>query len=202
MTDSNWNIPSSKFLGDNTIPIPIASHWTTSSDTRYVDSSDLAFFEGHGSQNGLIFGDNSVASWSSPIKWGDTIGSRQLAWVAIDGCSVLQRPNTNWYQTFKGIHGIVGWQTDAYVDTNWGYYFAHRMLQGKSVWEAWKYAYDQTPVSRGSHHSQLAVLYAQSSDGSCLNDRLYGHGYWVTPGDHNTPGVYPYVSIVDAYYPP
>ncbi len=47
---------------------------------------------------------------------------------------------------------------------------------------------------------RIAVLTATGSDGNCVNDHLYGHGSWVAPGDHFTPGIYRQMTIYREYY--
>lgn len=62
---------------------------TIGADTTWADDVDFVFFSGHGSPDGLLFGrtlDDAVAR-PCDITWGD----RELEWIALDACNVLER---------------------------------------------------------------------------------------------------------------
>jgi hypothetical protein len=208
-TIGSWSLPqtgpNNKFFGDNTNPTAIADHWTIVNDSNNVDSTNLAYFDGHGGPGGIAFGDGYGANYSN-IAWGDTVGYKQLAWVALGACSILNNTgvntNSHWDTVFQGLHGIVSWETDSYADENFGSDFANHMKDGFSIWESWKYARDQT-YKQMYGVRRVAILSAENPDGSnCENDHLFGHGNWVTPGNHLTPGTYPHVTIRRNYWPP
>jgi hypothetical protein len=62
---------------------------TQGTDAVWVDNVDIVFFSGHGSTDRFYFGqkiDDAVAK-NTEIRWG----ARDLEWIALDACNVLER---------------------------------------------------------------------------------------------------------------
>ena len=162
-------------------------------DNIWVDTVDIAFFSGHGSANGPMFGvanhDDGEAR-PNEIKWGNN----DLEWIAFDACEILEYSGagisdvwTRWKPAFNGLHYILGFRTTTSDEKNRGKYFALFLNWGYKVRDAWIKACQLTEGSG----VQMAYLRAAKSGTNTLDDHLHGHGY-VSPDPH------PPVSLV--YY--
>lgn len=158
-------------------------HWKDPShggvDNSYMDNAYFGFFSGHGSSpdgSGIRFrtnNDDTYLSYSDAL-WGNT----HLVWVALDACSVLkQSVISNWYNSFGGIHSIVGFDTVTHDPSDRGSNFASRMdgkLTTQPVITAWFMAAADTEPS--------SIYAAALAKDGCWSDYVYGHGSQGTPG--------------------
>ncbi len=106
------------------------------SDTVYADAVDFLYFAGHGSTDSFWFGTphdgNGVLPCrvhTSEASWGET----DLEWLVLKACQTLQYSAggvfTRWRPAFQGLHLILGYDTNAYDDTNTGRNFAYYMTR-------------------------------------------------------------------------
>ena len=175
---NNWN---ERFMLEN--DDAWERHWKEGAmDSSYVDNVHFAYFHGHGCEEAIKFGtyhDDPTLSYSE-ARWGNTM----LDWVALDACNVLTDPEESnlWRESFAGLHGIYSFASNSYSVTNRGSAFASYLIDGKTIWEAWKLAViESTPT--GSHQI-AAVLTAKDDNPSsldCYYDHIYGEGYSINP---------------------
>jgi hypothetical protein len=143
-------------------------------DTIWADNVDMVFFSGHGNQQGPIFGktiDNGQAT-PTEVSWGN----RDLDWVALDACQVLERPGVfdRWgWPVFNGLHFILGFHTICADEANRGRYLAENLNNGMTVREAWIRACQETEGS----DREWAYLRADSSGTDTFNDHWHGKGF-------------------------
>lgn len=146
-----------------------------SGDFYYADGVDIVYFAGHGSPNSFLFGrdnrDDGIAE-STSMRLGD----RDCEWLVLDACQTLRESDFDgWFDTFRGLHYILGFHTNADDSRNRGRYFARRLNRGKTVREAWIKACKLTAPNR----LELAYLRAdESSRGTdTYNDHWHGEGF-------------------------
>jgi len=131
-------------------------------DSSYADDVDFVYFAGHGTPPAFHFGTNQDGDGQSYIRmvhyteadWGD----KDLEWIFIAACRVLQAYPTRWDPAFhspKTLHGITGFHTGADDNPYLGDYFATYLLGGSSIINAWRNA---TKLSQAS--SRWAAIYA------------------------------------------
>jgi len=99
-------------------------------DSSYVDNVDAVWYTGHGWSGGFTFknGDSIVPS---EARWGDTY---DLEWLQLESCQVLTYP-TSWKQSFRGLHILNGFHTNAYcVGGGTGATFANYLFPKKFLW--------------------------------------------------------------------
>ena len=144
-------------------------------DTTWIDSVDIAFFSGHGSSTGFLFGvagkDDGKAA-STEIKWGNN----DLEWVALDACEVLSRDGVfdRWgWPVFAGLHYILGFHTTCADESKRGRYFAQYLNDGWTVREAWIKAAQDTEGSG----TQWAYLRADAAGTDTYRDHWWGEGF-------------------------
>jgi len=158
---------------------------SSGSDSLYADDVDIAFFSGHGSRTGLLFGvtgyDDGVAK-NTEMRLGD----KNLEWIVFDGCQALDYDGGDvfgrWgWPVFKGLHYILGFHTTCYDVKSRGKKFAKRLNDGWTVREAWIKACKETEGS-GTHY---AYLRANASGVNTYNDHWWGKG--SVSGDPTSP---------------
>jgi len=168
-------------------------------DTWWVDDVDVVYFSGHGNPNGIFFASNRFddrvltdCTFVPPPPalpdpcWGDG----DLEWMVFDACRTLKWRDAagacvfdRWRDAFCGLHGILGFKTNA-SDTGirgplFGF-FATRFggllpqpFPGMTIWNAWRWA-----VLISDPLASPAILRASgpvpASDTS--NDHLWGFG--------------------------
>ncbi|MEX1020251.1 MAG: DUF6345 domain-containing protein [Litorilinea sp.] len=167
---SNWSTPpwTARFVWGN------SNAWSTDwrrsqnggSENSYIDSIDLAYFAGHGSANGIIFGANSpnprtVTKNDALNAWGD----RDLDWIGFAACNVLDNPLSNlqgWGQSMNGVRLIMGFQT-VMNDVPHGVEFGRYIRDGYTMTQAWFKAADKLQ-SQGRVARVLAEQQAYFND--------------------------------------
>jgi hypothetical protein len=150
-------------------------------DTTWADNVDFVFFSGHGSPNGFLFGvkiDDAVAK-PSEIRWGN----RQLEWIALDACNVLERDGVfdRWgWPVFRGLHIILGFHTTTGDEPDRGRLLAQYLNSGWSVRDAWIRCCQDTEDSG----TWWAYLRADAAGTDTYNDHWWGAGT-VSPDPAN-----------------
>lgn len=121
----------------------VANGW----DNRYVDTVDIQWYTGHGSPNAFSFKSNATDHYITPAdaKWGDTYN---LEWLQLESCQVLRGVGSpydfvsRWGKTFKGLHMMNGFHTNAYcVGGGTGGTFASYLFPVKWLWWTLRPAY-------------------------------------------------------------
>ncbi len=117
------------------------SDWTTNEEA-YIDNVDLAYFAGHGSPTGLIFGvggntrNNSTATAEDVQgRWG----TKDNDWIGIAACNVLDDPYANlqrWARAMNGTRLLMGMKT-VMSDVDFGASVGWHMRWGNSMAQAW-----------------------------------------------------------------
>ncbi len=120
------------------------------SDATYIDGLDFAYFSGHGTPTGFIFGTNHDGDGSqtyrvhfSEANWGDL----DLEWIVLSACQVLQYDDpagnvfNRWgYPVFKGLHMILGYDTIAQDSVIGGTFVNYMTTGGRKIKDAWTQA--------------------------------------------------------------
>lgn len=145
----NWSSPqwTARFVYGNT------NAWSTDwrrsanggSENSYIDTIDLAYFAGHGSSSGIIFGVGSptpvtVSKNDALNSWGD----RDLDWIGLAACNVLDDPVSNlqgWGEAMNGVRLILGFKT-VMNDVPHGVEFGKAIRDGYTFTQAWFRAAD------------------------------------------------------------
>jgi len=151
-------------------------------DTVWADDVDFVFFSGHGAPGGFLFGKNIDDATAKPteITWGD----RQLEWIALDACNVLERDGVfdRWgWPVFKGLHIILGFHTTTGDEPDRGRLLAQYLNAGWTVREAWIRACQDTEGSG----TWWAYLRADAAGTDTYNDHWWGKG--TVSADPNNP---------------
>jgi hypothetical protein len=122
-------------------------------DYYYADAVDFAYFAGHGWPDSFWFGVNHDGDGAyqyrvhySEVRWGDL----DLEWIVISACEVLSRDDvfSRWgWPVFRGLHVVMGFQTDMYDMPIWisypsawespGKRFVDYMTRPYSIGAAW-----------------------------------------------------------------
>lgn len=159
----------------------------TGTDNTWIDTVDIAFFSGHGSTAGPLFGvANRDDGRASP---GDLrLGNNNLEWLALDACEVLNWDNGNVFSSwgwpvFRGLHYLLGFHTICRDESKRGRYLADNLNNGDRVRDAWRKACQETEGS----NREYAYLRADASGTDTFNDHWHGKGF-VSP-DPGTPSV-------------
>jgi hypothetical protein len=116
------------------------------SENSYIDTIDLAYFAGHGSASGIIFGVGSptpvtVSKNDALGAWGD----RDLDWIGLAACNVLDDPVSNlqgWGEAMNGVRLILGFKT-VMNDVAHGVEFGKAIRDGYTFTQAWFRAADK-----------------------------------------------------------
>jgi len=142
-------------------------------DTIFADNVDIVYFSGHGGPSGPSFGisdKDSGRARHSEMR----LGNRQCEWIVFDACKVLNRYGwTNWIHVFKGLHGILGFETTCTDVDDRGKKFAQRLNQGEKITRAWVKACEETEGS----NKRWAHCFAGRGNWNTLNDHWWGKGY-------------------------
>lgn len=119
-------------------------------DSNWIDNTDITFYVGHGNV-GLFTFENSSHDDSvldNDDATGDW-GNKDLEWLALYSCQVLgkgadgQEPFRNWKQEFAGLHLLLGFHTNAAVNSNFSGTFASDMVDSNmTVVQSWFDAID------------------------------------------------------------
>jgi hypothetical protein len=156
---------------------------SSGTDTTWSDDVDFVFFSGHGSADRFYFGksiDDAVAK-NTEIQWGD----RQLEWIALDACNILERDGVfdRWgWPVFRGLHYILGFHTTTGDEPNRGRLLAQYLNAGWSVREAWIKAAQDTEDST----VWWAYLRADANGTDTFNDHWWGKGHVSADPDNPT----------------
>ncbi|MBP2145075.1 hypothetical protein J2129_000529 [Methanofollis sp. W23] len=137
-------------------------------DRNYIDGVDIAFFQGHGSDQHINLGTyGKDVFFRSEIEWGDY----DLEWIALHSCSGTKEPGNfkGSHYGLNGVHFICGFETTSYNYAEDGPSFAERLLDSENVPIAWYHAMDETHPS-GSRVQMVA------DDNSVWDDRIWGQG--------------------------
>jgi hypothetical protein len=177
---TNWSTPTwtARFVYGN------SNAWSTDwrrsqnggSENTYIDSLDLAYFAGHGSTNGIIFGANSpnprtVTKNDALSAWGD----RDLDWIGLAACNVLDDPVSNlqgWANAMNGVRLIMGFKT-VMNDVPHGVEFGRYIRDGYSMTQAWFKAADKL-------QSQNRVARVLAEDTAYFDDTWARHASATT----------------------
>lgn len=116
------------------------------SENSYIDTLDLAYFAGHGSTAGILFGVGSptpttVTKNDALGAWGD----RDLDWIGLAACNVLDDPVSNlqgWGEAMNGVRLIMGFKT-VMNDVAHGVEFGKAIRDGYTFTQAWFRAADK-----------------------------------------------------------
>lgn len=146
-------------------------------DTSYADAVDVAFWDGHGSPQGIYpdSPDDYEVHYNDAI-WGDW----NMEWMLAHSCSVLANDHiSNWaYGTMgKGGHGLCSHATTCY-STNAGDRTAQLLTAGWTFKDAWFQQHLEKQPS-----GCVARVIATSAT---ANDKLWNHGGM---GPDSSPGV-------------
>jgi len=143
-------------------------------------------YSGHGSPTGFYFNndhDDKKLRGTGGVheaEWGD----RDLEWILIDACSILQQYDEkgDWderwgWGVFKGLHLLLGWATETNDSPDRGRVFAELMVENElRIGEAW-FTACQLTATRGM---VAAFICCARENYNSWYDHLWGHGY-VTP---------------------
>ena len=137
-------------------------------DYTYIDGVDIAWYQGHGENTKLML--STVwehVHFQDEIEWGDS----DLEWIALHSCNSTEIP-----ENFKGspydlngVHLICGFATKAFNYAADGDNFAEKLLEGKTVKDAWFEAIDKT-------HGTGTTLKVIGENEDCENDHIWGQG--------------------------
>lgn len=137
-----------------------SSQWVAESDTNFVDSIDIAWFEGHGKSNSPAMPRFTLHDcWYDievypPIPVGDfdeveanntEFGNTDLEWALLYSCTVLNLTCiSEWDNAFEGVHGLCGFDTVVQAPKNstvtFGDKVGYYLKNGYSIGDAWKTA--------------------------------------------------------------
>lgn len=158
---------------------------TAGTDQSYADNVDIVFFAGHSNPNGALFG---IADKDDGRAWYDNmrLGNRQCEWIAFASCRLLNNDDGNvfnrWGPVFKGLHYILGFETNCSDRGDHGRKFAEKLNAGETVYNAWKKACEETEAS----DTCWANMHAEqdSIPTNVWQDHWWGKGY-VSPDPVN-----------------
>lgn len=139
------------------------------SEDSYIDTVDLAYFAGHGSTDGLLFGncnhDDNLLSFSDAR---DAWGNKDLDWVGLAACNVLDDPNLGqWADTLNGARLIMGFKT-VMDDVAHGEELGHYIRRNYTMTQAWFKAADKL-------QSQGRIARVLAEETAYFNDRWSDH---------------------------
>jgi Family of unknown function (DUF6345) len=143
-------------------------------DSTWADDVDFVFFSGHGAPDGFLFGvriDDAVAR-PGDVTWGD----RQLEWIALDACNVLERDGVfdRWgWPVFNGLHMMLGFHTTTGDEPDRGRLLAQYLNAGWTVREAWIRCCEDTEDSS----TWWAYLRADANGTDTYHDHWWGKGF-------------------------
>ena len=118
--------------------------FTTSNDS-FADAMDLIYTAGHGN-NYYLQTNSSTASgidFSTDMPNNNGLGDYNAEYLVIESCSTVvslaetSDPWSNWMNTLKGLHQIVGFHTLSYSDNGIPNNYARKLKSGGCVWQSW-----------------------------------------------------------------
>jgi hypothetical protein len=206
----NWPSPpwTSRFVYGNT------NAWSTDwrrsanggSENFYIDTIDLAYFAGHGSANGILFGVGSPAPATVTKNDGLTSwGTADADWLGLAACNVLDDPYSNlqgWANAMNGVRLLLGFKT-VMNDVPHGEEFGRYIRDGYSLTQAWFKAADKL-------QSQNRVARVLAEEQAHFNDTAAHHGigtpvdsdfYWWTHTVGSEPARNVDVAAIDGAMP-
>jgi hypothetical protein len=141
------------------------------SENFYIDTIDLAYFAGHGSSGGILFGANSptprtVTKNDALAAWG----TADADWLGLAACNVLDDPISNlqdWGSAMNGVRLILGFKT-VMNDVPHGEEFGRYIRDGYSFTQAWFKAADKL-------QSQNRVARVLAEDSPYFDDTWVRH---------------------------
>lgn len=176
----------------------------------WVDAMDFVYFTGHGEPFSFLFrtdvpDDRRVEAdnYSGPNNGDMRLGKKQLEWLALEVCNVLQldatKGGTNydvfdrWASAFQGMHILCSFTTvssdlatpgryfAAFMDGRWlsvVYGIPESLVKGSplKVIDAW---FAMTSFCQADIY-EAAVLYANAEGTDTQNDYIHGRGH-VSP---------------------
>ena len=160
---------------------------STGTDTAWIDNVDIAFFSGHGSPGGILFGRDTLDDgWAKNTEV--RLGDYNLEWIVFDACQVLEFSGVfdRWgWPVFQGLHYILGFHTTCLDVGDRGEKFADRLNNGWSIRDAWIRACQETE----SASTELAYLRADNTSlgTDTFNDHWWGQG--SVSGDPFNPNI-------------
>jgi hypothetical protein len=118
--------------------------FTTANDS-WTDSMDFIFASGHGNTYYLQTNQSTSTgvSFSSDMASGDGLGDYNAEYLVIESCLTVASlaessdPWSNWMDTLKGLHQIVGFRTVSYSDNGIPNNYARKLKAGGCVWNSW-----------------------------------------------------------------
>ena len=143
------------------------------SEHVYIDSIDLAYFAGHGSTNGIIFGAGSPAPVT--VTKNDALGAwgtNDADWLGLAACNVLDDPYSNlqgWANAMNGLRLLLGFKT-VMNDVPHGEEFGRYIRDGYSFTQAWFKAADKL-------QSQNRVARVMAEEQAHFNDTWVHHPF-------------------------
>ncbi len=142
-------------------------------EQNQMDRVDLAYFSGHGFNDGFFFGvggnthdDCYTSSADAAYSWGNNDND----WVGIAACNILDDPSTsyrNWARAMYGTRLLMSMKT-VMSDVDFGVPLGDSIRWGHSFTYAWFKAADQKLPGW-----QIARILAERND--YFNDRWYNH---------------------------
>jgi len=140
-------------------------------DHHWVDTVDICYHADHGNVGIFGFDAQQCVVSANSCRWGDDY---DLEWIVLDDCSCLRQGQYGvWWQVFKNLHMIIGFDTNASDDGSRGGFFAEKLAAGWSVKQAWWYACEQTQGS----DTYAAIAGACNGDTSIYNEKVWKFGY-------------------------
>lgn len=148
---------------------------SSGTDQIWADTVSIAMFSGHGNTAGFLFGiadkDNGN---TAPTEM--RLGNKNLEWLILDACNVLERDNLNVFNrvkpAFKGMHYILGFDTVTGDEAHRGEYMADYLDDGDRVRDAWRKTCQETEGS----DTNYAYLRADSAGTDTFTDHWWGKG--------------------------
>ncbi|MFZ1754959.1 MAG: DUF6345 domain-containing protein [Caldilineaceae bacterium] len=140
-------------------------------ENSYVDRVDLAYWAGHGSSSGILFGVGGNTHDDAWLTYNDAAGAwgdGDLDWVALAACNVLDDAHLgDWANTMNGLRLIMGFKTTM-ADVPHGEWFGQYIREGYSMGQAWFKAADKLQPQ-----NKIARVLAEES--WMYNDKWYNH---------------------------
>ncbi len=144
-------------------------------DAEVVETVDLAYFSGHGSENGLevtVAGQDNQVAARSEIYWGN----QGLKWLVLDCCSCLASTVhsnrtgadaiTRWTPSLGGLRLLLGFRTAPLDEPNRGATFATHLRAGDTLPTAWRKAVEETDSA-----ARWAYIYDNRTGKDKLKDK-------------------------------
>jgi hypothetical protein len=160
--------------------------WTSSED-GFVDRWNITLVEGHG--NTWLFTTRSnccdVVNLNSGTQpgYGDAPGN-SMRFLILKGCAIIPAPPDKsnwadpWWRIFKGLHQVVGFRTEMYIDDDISYGFAKNIASNHRVLDSWFAA------------TNSSSSYQWERFWGSWGDQIYGYGTVVMIPGREGEGIY------------